>query len=107
MKILNIKDMIGGWFVGDFEPSALRTKDFEVCYKFHPKGEEWPTHYHKIATEINYLISGKMTIQGKTLQTGDIFILEPSEIADPCFLEDCELIVVKSPSVIGDKYETR
>ena len=30
MEIHKIKDMIGGWFVGDFEPTAYKTKDFEV-----------------------------------------------------------------------------
>jgi hypothetical protein len=33
MKILNIKDMKDGWFVGGFEPTAYFTKDFEDLYK--------------------------------------------------------------------------
>ena len=102
MKILNIEDMIGGWFVGDFEPTAYKTKDFEVSYKLHPKGQEWDIHYHTDVTEINYVIKGNMVLQGKTLKTGDIFILEPYEIADPNFLEDTEIICVKTPS-INDK----
>ena len=97
--------MFRGWFIGDFEPAALRTKDFEVGFLFHPKGEEWPAHYHKLATEINYLVSGRMTLQGKALNSGDIFVLEPNEIADPQFLEDCRIICVKMPSIPGDKYE--
>jgi len=105
MKILNIEDFIGGWFIGDFEPSVLKTKDFEVCFKKHVKDEIWPKHYHRIATEINYLIKGEMIIQGKLLKTGNIFILEPNEWANPVFLQDCELIVVKTPSIKGDKYE--
>jgi len=102
MKILNIEDMVGGWFVGDFEPTAYKTKDFEVSYKLHPKGQEWDIHYHTDVTEINYVIRGNMVLQGKTLKTGDIFILEPYEIADPNFLEDTEIICVKTPS-INDK----
>ena len=94
--------MVGGWFVGDFEPTAYKTKDFEVSYKLHPKGQEWDIHYHTDVTEINYVIRGNMVLQGKTLKTGDIFILEPYEIADPNFLEDTEIICVKTPS-INDK----
>ena len=30
MKVFNIEDMRGGWFVGDFDPSILRTDKFEV-----------------------------------------------------------------------------
>ncbi len=104
MDILKSKNMIGGWFVGDFEPTAYKTKDFEVSYKTHPQGEIWDNHYHKIATEINYLIRGKMKLSGTTLEEGDIFILHPGEVAVPEFLTDCELVVVKTPSVKGDKY---
>lgn len=104
MKILKHKYK-GGWFIGDFEPSAFNTKDFEVSYKTHKKGEFWPKHYHRISTEINYMISGKMTIQNTEINSGDTFILSPMEIADPIFLEDCSMIVVKVPSSKNDKYE--
>ena len=96
--------MIRGWFIGDFEPSVFKTKDFEVGVLTHKKGEEWPKHYHKIATEYTVLLSGSMTICGELIEAGTIFILEPGEVADPVFHEDCTVIVVKTPSVIGDKY---
>lgn len=104
MKTAKINDMVRGWFIGDFEPSVLRTKDFEVGILSHKKGEIWAAHYHKIATEYNILISGKMYIQGTYIEPGTIFILEPNEIGDPIFLEDCTVVTVKTPSVIGDKY---
>src|SRR6185369_9797920 len=96
MKIIRSQNWTGGWFVGDFEPSAYKTSGFEVCHKKHPKGEKWPKHYHKIASEINYVISGTMTLQGETFEKGDVFVLEPGEIADPEFLTDVELIVIKT-----------
>ena len=99
-----LSNMTRGWFIGDFEPSLLKTKDFEVGILTHKKGEEWPKHYHKIATEYTVLISGSMTICGELIEAGTIFILEPNEIADPVFHEDCTVVVVKTPSVIGDKY---
>jgi hypothetical protein len=46
-----------------------------------------------------------MKIQNQIIEEGDIFILSPYEIADPIFLEDCEVLIVKTPSVPGDKYE--
>lgn len=99
-----MSNMFKGWFVGNFEPTVFKSTDFEVGYLRHKQGETHAAHIHKIATEINYLIKGKMTIQNIELNTGDIFIIEPNEIADPVFLEDCELIVIKTPCVIGDKY---
>ena len=106
MKILKLKDMSNGWFVGGFEPTAYYTKDFEVNYRVHKAGEKWDIHYHSVVTEINLLIKGKMTMQGKTLESGDIFIVEPWEISDPIFLEDCEVICVKTPSN-NDKHVIR
>jgi quercetin dioxygenase-like cupin family protein len=105
MRVYKSKKWKGGWFIGNFKPAAYHTNEFEVCHKIHAKGERWPKHYHKVATEINYMISGKMTIRGRTLTAGDIFILRPGEIADPKFLTACQLIVVKVPSVKNDKFE--
>lgn len=104
MKVYKLEDMKGGWYIGDFSPTTFHSKDFEVCYKEHFKGEKWDTHYHKEGTEINLLIKGKMTIQGRELNSGDVFILNPYEIADPIFLENCKIVIVKTPSIPGDKY---
>lgn len=104
MEIKRIEDMIGGWFIGNFEPSSIKTKDFEIGYKFHKKGEPWDVHYHKEATEVTFLLRGKMKIQNRVLTNGDIFTIFPYEVADPVFLEDCEVIIIKTPSVIGDKH---
>jgi len=107
MIIDNLKNMYRGWFVGNFTPSVFKTDQFEVGVLFHPKGEKWPKHYHKEAVEINVLISGKMIINEKLLSSGNIFLIEKNEIADPEFLEDCTIVCVKSPSILGDKYEVK
>lgn len=105
MKIHKINDMTRGWFIGDFEPSVLKTKDFEVGVLFFPKGEKKPPHYHKLATEYNVLLSGTFTTNGIQLFPGDIFIIEKDEIVDPDFHEDCKILCVKVPSHPKDKYE--
>jgi quercetin dioxygenase-like cupin family protein len=113
MIVKKIDEMFRGWFIGDFEPSIHRTKEFEVGYLLHKKGEVWKAHYHAVGTEVNYLIRGKMILrnvefenkmQDLELNTGDLFVLYSNEIADPIFLEDCEFIVVKFPSLPGDKH---
>ena len=57
-----------------------------------------------MCTIIKLLLRGTMIMQGRTMKSGDIFVLEPGEVADPIFVEDCEVIIIKSPSVVGDKY---
>lgn len=105
MKIYKLNEMKRGWFIGDFCPSVLRTKEFEVAVLTHKKNENWPTHYHKLATEINLLLKGKMSINEININQGDIFVIEPNEVSSPFFHEDCEILCIKTPSVIGDKYE--
>lgn len=103
MKLYRIEDMVGGWFVGNFEPNAFKTELFEVSYKKHPKNEIWDIHYHEQITEINLLVRGEMILQGKKLVSGDIFILYPYEIANPTFIEDCEIVCIKTPGITNDK----
>jgi quercetin dioxygenase-like cupin family protein len=105
MNITKIADYVRGWFIGDFEPTVLHTKDFEVGVLYHHKGEHWASHYHKDSVEYNVLISGKMIIRGQELNSGDVFVFEKGEIADPVFLEDCTVVCVKVPSIPSDKFE--
>lgn len=105
MKVISETSMHRGWFIGNFEPSVFKTEQFEIGVLKHQAGEHWPAHYHKEAIEINYLISGSMTVQGILLQSGDIFIIDKGEIADPVFHTDCTVVVVKMPSIPSDKYE--
>ena len=106
MKLYNIKDMRGGWFIGDFEPSVFKNCFFEVAHHKHEKGHTAEYHTHKIAQELTYILKGKMKVSGKILTEGDIFIYEPYEVADATVIEDVDLIVVKWPSVPSDKYLT-
>ena len=103
MKIDRIENMKGGWFVGNFFPTVFQTENVEVSYKKHLKGESWDIHYHEKVTEVNLLIKGSMVLQNKKLISGDIFTLDPLEIADPEFLEDCEIVCVKLPGIANDK----
>lgn len=103
MKVLRIEEMKDGWFVGGFTPTAYFTKNVEVNYRIHPKGQIWDAHFHTTVTEVNLLIKGKMLVQNKELNTGDIFIIEPWEVSNPIFLEDCETICVKFPSANDKK----
>lgn len=106
MKVFDASLFKGGWFIGDFEETVLRTRDFEVAYKTHHAGEYWAPHYHELADEINYLISGKMEISGTQLEAPCVFVIPKGEISVPIFHTDVSLIVVKTPSVPGDKYDS-
>ena len=50
MKISKLSKMKKGWFVGDFNPTLIKTQSAEVAVKHYKKGDSEECHYHKIAT---------------------------------------------------------
>ena len=103
MKLFDPDVFTGGWFIGKFEPSIWNTSAFEVGYKHHIAGEPWAAHYHEHVDEITFLLEGTMHISGQTITGPVIFLLDRYEIADPIFVTDCKVFIVKTPSVPGDK----
>lgn len=105
MKVHNLeRDFIRGWVVGDFDLAILRTKDFEFMVRDYKKGESEPKHVHKIADEITVIVSGKVKMNGVVYSKGDVIHLSPGDATDFECLEDTSTAVIKTPSVIGDKY---
>ena len=104
MKVFKLSDMKGGWFVGDFLPTCLKTKEFEAACKYYKKGDKEPAHVHKIAAEITLIAEGLVEMNGKKYSKGDIVFLDPGDATDFIALEDSVTFVVKSPSIKGDKH---
>lgn len=104
MKHHRIADMTGGWFVGDFVPSVIRTSHCEVAIKSYKKGDSELAHEHRIAVELTAIVSGRVRMLGREWGPGDIVTIEPGEVTDFLALTDTTTVVVKSPSVRGDKY---
>ena len=105
MKTVRIEDFIRGWFVGNFEPTLIKTNEVEVAYKTYKAGDIESKHYHKIATEISIVTKGVVMMNGKEYRKGDIIVMEPNDVADFSVIEDAENIVVKIPGANNDKYE--
>ena len=103
MQCYQLDHMVGGWFVGDFEPTAYRTNACEVGIKSHRAKEPWPTHYHEQVTEITVLLEGQMRLNGTVFQSGDILVIPPLQVVSPTFLTACRMVVVKLPGLCGDK----
>lgn len=100
----SLNKMTRGWFIGDFEPNVMRTKDYEVGVLHHKEGEVWPAHLHKEADEINVLIKGSMIINNISINSGEIFKIPKGLLTKAKFLEDCEIVCVKTVSNTKDKY---
>ncbi len=104
MERNSLDQMIKGWFVGNIDPSVLRTNDVEVAVKKYSAGEKEVWHYHKIATEITVIVIGKVRMNGVIYCADDIITIEPGEGTDFEVLEDTVSVVVKHPGANDDKY---
>ncbi len=104
MKLRKLSDMTGGWMVGNFDPVCYRTEACEVACKHYPAGAREGAHVHRVASELTLIAAGRALMNGRTLEAGDIVMLEPGEAADFQTLEPTTTVVVKMPSVMGDKF---
>lgn len=104
MQIAKLEDMTGGWFVGDFEPTLVKTRDVEVAVKQYRAGDYEPRHFHKIATELTVIVTGEVEMNAVRYRTGDIVVIKPGESTDFRAISDTTTTVVKIPGVVNDKY---
>lgn len=100
----NLDEFVRGWFVGGFEPSLYKTTDVEVAVQSYKRGDKEQAHFHKIATEITLIVSGKARMNNQILDAGDILRILPGEVTDFEALEDTVTTVVKLPGALNDKY---
>jgi HAD superfamily hydrolase (TIGR01509 family) len=104
VRTARLSEMVGGWFVGDFYPNILHSKDFEVAVKTYKLGDKEDWHVHKVGTEITLVLDGSVKMCDQIYHHGDIVLLEPGNGTAFEALTDVKTVVVKTPSVLGDKY---
>jgi len=104
MRVRQMNEMIKGWFIGAFEPTVLNTAACEVAVKEYSVGQVESRHVHRVATEITVVVRGSVRMENVIYAAGTIIVLEPGDATDFEALEDALTVVVKLPSVMGDKY---
>jgi len=104
MRTERLENMLKGWFVGNFEPTLLKTDAVEVAVKHYKAGDREGWHYHKIATELTVIVSGVVKMNGVTYVAGDMIQIDPGEGTDFEAVQDTTTTVVKFPGASNDKY---
>ncbi len=104
LTIYRLENFQRGWILGDFDPTIVKTKDFEVAIKHYKKGDREKKHLHKKADEYTVIISGIFKMNGKLLKKNDIVWVEKNQAVDFECVENGSNVVVKMPSVADDKY---
>ncbi len=105
MQINKIEDFKKGWFVGNFEPSLIKTNDVEVAVKSYKAGDSENEHYHKIATEITVVNEGVIKMNGIEYVEGDIIKVYANESVKFESITNAVCTVVKYPGANNDKYD--
>ena len=110
MEYRKLSDFTRGWFIGDFEPSLLKTDQFEVALKIYSQNDSEEPHFHGLAIEYNLIVSG--SVEMTNILTGETLILYKNEICvvkqgEPIkftALTNAKVLVIKIPSCKNDKY---
>ena len=50
------------------------------------------------------IVGNKLIGSPINLRLRELFTIEKNEVAAPKFLQDCKVLIIKSPSIPGDKY---
>lgn len=107
MKVSRVRDFTRGWFVGDFDPSLIKTSGAEVAIQEYEAGDNEPCHWHAECKEITALVEGTAIISGHTEEyhmiAGDIVFIECCEPVRFRALTKVIAVVVKVPSRPHDK----
>lgn len=104
MKVYNLKDFKGGWFIGNFIPTLHSTNQFEISVKKYKSGDHDQKHLHKHAVEYTIIIEGVVKMNNTQYYADDIIEISKEEATDFTAITNATTCVVKIPCVIGDKY---
>ena len=105
MEAYSLNNMIRGWFIVNFEPSVLKTSEYEVGVKKYRRGDKEDRHYHLEADEITVIVSGAVKMDGIHYKENDIIVIRKGKSTDfECLSDEAVTVVVKTKSVAGDKY---
>lgn len=105
LTVSNLDDMVKGWFVGAFTPTAHHTDACEVSVRRYRAGDAEDLHHHKVATELTVVVEGRVRMCGREFGPGQIVTLAPGTPTDFLALDDALCVVVKTPGALNDKYE--
>ena len=95
MKIVST-NYLNGWFIGNFLPNLIFSKEIEVGIKTIKKDTQPDYHYHKIKTEYTILLNGmiKCLSNNQIVTPGQTIIIKPYEKNDQLFIEESLIMLV-------------
>lgn len=102
MEKINMKEMKRGYFIGNFEPSAYRTDEVEICCKGASKYTLDAGYYRKKDVQFIFLNRGMAEINGIKYKKYDLIKFEPGEVINIFALTNIEMTIIRFPGTKGD-----
>ena len=99
-----LTDYIGGWLIGNFNPSIVKTKDCEVAVKFVKAGTIGDNHYHKKSDEYTVILSGRAIDNEIEYIQGDIIEIKRNMKNKTIFVDDSIILSIKTDTDTNDKF---
>ena len=99
-----INDYKYGFITGTIFPNEINDKSCSVAIQHYKKNQIMAFWYRKIDTEYYVIIKGCIDIDGNKYSKGDIVVYEPNDIRKIIFLEDTDLVVIRTPGTKEDFY---
>jgi Cupin domain len=101
-----------GWFFGQFMDEPLLRSDLvEVAWQRIPgiTPSAGQRHLHRRSVEINVVVGGSVRLRiddvEHDLRRGDFYVVWPESVVSDIETDaDAEVIVVRAPSIAGDKF---
>lgn len=103
MKHYNFKTMRGGWFVGDFYPTALNWQGGEISIKHFPKNHVEVSYCHENARKFYVVLKGALYFDGQVAKKMQIVEILPGENVELIVKENSVVLL----AVVGDREFTR
>ena len=103
MKKYKVNDFTNGWIIGNFFPTIYKNKEFEIAIKTYNQGEKEVKHFQRIATEVTFVVCGKIRMNNEILKENEIILIDPLEEFDFEAISKSTVVCIKFPSMPSDK----
>lgn len=100
----NLNNYKYGFVTGELFGDSLISGNASVALQHFKKNQIIAFWYRKEDTEYYIVSDGKLLCDGKYYVKGDIIGFEPSEVRKILFVEDTDLMVVRTPGTQNDYY---
>lgn len=105
MKKESIKDFNFDYFIGNFNPSLLKTNEVEIAFRSYKKYTIIHPFFRKKDQEIVLITKGCIEYENNLYKKGDILNWAPNEKIYGFIKENTDVLIIRSPGTKSDWFQ--